>query len=86
VTVKEKTELNCDGKKIFSGLGAGQRRLLCDRYAKSIVDELERIADLLEDLLKLEGVKLQAAGFKGDLPERARRRPNERRSARDAQG
>ncbi len=53
-----------------------------DRYAKAIIDELERIGDLLSDLLKLETAKILESGFKGTIPTRTHRRVNEQRSAK----
>lgn len=52
-----------------------------DRYAEAIIDELERIADLLQTLVQLKGAELQEAGLK-DLPLPFHRRADERRSAK----
>lgn len=52
-----------------------------DRYAEAIIDELERIGDLLEMLVNLKGAELQSAGVKS-LPRITHRRPGEKRSAR----
>lgn len=50
-----------------------------DRYAKAILDELERVGDLLDDLIKIQTAQFEP---KSGLPTRTRRKPSERRSVR----
>lgn len=52
-----------------------------NRYAEAIIDELERIGDLLEDLLRLQTARLRKNGLT-EIPERLRRRANERKSTK----
>jgi hypothetical protein len=53
-----------------------------DRYAKALIDELERIGDLLEDILNIELAKREKGGLPPLERTSSRRRPNERRSAK----
>jgi hypothetical protein len=52
-----------------------------DRYAEAIVDELERIGDLLQTLVNLQAAKLESEGVT-NLPRPIQRHANERRSAK----
>jgi hypothetical protein len=56
-----------------------------DRYVEAIIDELERIGDLLQDLLKLHTLKAIKEGVK-EIPHPMYRRPEDKRSAKVASG
>lgn len=56
-----------------------------DRYVEAIIDELERVGDLLQDLVKLQAARAAKEGIT-DLPRQVHRRADERRSAKVRSG
>jgi len=52
-----------------------------DRYAEAIIDELERIGDLLQYMINLQVVRAGQEGIK-DIPHQNHRRPEGRRSVK----